>query len=115
MDQTLPSHQGLASLLSHSATASSRDRFENKVARSIQVQSESDRLINLLDLVRRKSRDLLLYQDFRQSRDVIKIDHAASRHAVTSIQDNLNGNSSNGTRDRRDRNRSAYVIRRIAA
>ena len=82
---------------------------------SLQVQSKSDRLINLLDLFRRESRDPLLDQNFRQSRDIVKIDHATSRHAVTSIQDNFNWDISNGTCDRRDRNGGAYAIRRIAA
>lgn len=84
--------------------------IEHKVqSGSVQVQSKSDRLINLLDLFRRKSRYALLDQNFRQSRDIVKIDHATSRHAVTSIQDNFNGDISNGARDRRNRNRGAYL------
>ena len=37
------------------------------------VQSKSDRLIDLLDLFRRESRDSLLDQNFRQSGDVVKM------------------------------------------
>ncbi|HZA55049.1 MAG TPA: hypothetical protein VE616_12430, partial [Candidatus Udaeobacter sp.] len=40
---------------------------------SVQVQSKSDRLIDLLDLFRRESRDSLLDQNFRQSGDVVKM------------------------------------------
>jgi len=53
-------------------------------------QSESDRLIDLLDLFRRESCDSLLDQNFRQSGDVVQIGHATSWHAVTSIQNNFN-------------------------
>src|SRR5215471_13009712 len=49
----------------------------------VQVQSKSDRFIDSLDLFRREGCDSLFDQDFRQSGNIIQIDHATSRHSVT--------------------------------
>ena len=82
---------------------------------SVQVESKSDRLIDSIELFQRESRDSLFDQDFRQSGNIIQIRDTTSRHTVTTIQQDFNGNISNRTSDRRHRNRSTYPIGRIAA
>ena len=82
----------------------------------VQVQRESDGLIDLMEFFRRECRDALLDQNFRQSRDIVYlIDHATGRHAVASIKNNFHGNISSGTSDRCNGDRGAHPIRRIAA
>jgi len=65
-------------------TRSDRDSLDKSRWR-VQIQGKSYRLVDLLDLFHRESGDSLLDQNLRQSGDVVKIDHATSRHAVTSV------------------------------
>jgi hypothetical protein len=58
---------------------------------SVQVESKSDRLIDSLDLFQRESRDSLFDQDFRHSGNIIQIHDTTSRHTVTTIQQDFNG------------------------
>ena len=51
----------------------------------VQIKSKSNGLIDLLNIVRRESRDALLDQNFRQSRNIIKINDATNGHAIPSI------------------------------